>query len=153
MENLPNPKEIKEDLKKFENMLFTLKEFLESGRREGLPAWQLKTREIEILVADFERELHGLSDIQRELEAKQPEFEALQAVGMKFLERVKKFEIQSQADYEEAQRRQAEIAAHIQLIEAKFAPLIEASEQRYYQLLSLEKRVLALCRLDTEGSA
>jgi hypothetical protein len=153
MENLPSPKEMKEQLEKFENMLFTLRKFLESARREGLPAWQLDIREIEILVADFKRELLSLSDIQRELEAKQPEFEALQAVGMEFLERAKKFEIHNQADYEEAQRDLAEIDAHKQLIEAKFAPLIEASEQTCYRLLTLKQRLLALCRLDTEGSA
>lgn len=144
---------MKEQLEKFENMLFTLRKFLESARREGLPAWQLDIREIEILVADFKRELLSLSDIQRELEAKQPEFEALQAVGMEFLERAKKFEIHNQADYEEAQRDLAEIDAHKQLIEAKFAPLIEASEQTCYRLLTLKQRLLALCRLDTEGSA
>ena len=153
MENLPSPKEIKEQVKKFENMLFSLRKFLESARREGLPAWQLDIGEIEILVADFERELLGLSDIQRELEAKQPEFEALRAVGMEFLERAKKFEIHNQADYEEAQRHLVDIDAHKQLIEAKFTPLIEASEQKCYRLLTLEQRLLALCRLDAEGSA
>lgn len=153
MENLPSPKEMKEQLKKFENMLFTLRKFLESARGEGLPAWQLDIREIEMFVADYERELLGLSAIQRELEAKEPEFEALQAVGMEFLERAKKFEIHNQADYEEAQRYQAEIAAHTELIEAKFAPLIEASEQGKYRLQTLQQRLIALCRLDTEGSA
>ncbi len=150
---MKSPKEIKEQLEKFENMLFTLRKFLESARHEGLPAWQLDIREIEILVADFERELLSSSDIQRELEAKQPEFEALRAVGMEFLERAKRLEIHNQADYEEAQRLQAEIAAHEQLIKAKYAPLIEAAEQKYYRLLIQEQRLRALCRLDTEGSA
>jgi hypothetical protein len=153
MENLLNPKEIKEQVKKFENTLFTLRKFLESARREGLPAWQLDIREIEILVADFERELLGLSAIQREVEVKQPEFKALEAVGMELLERAKKFEIHNQADYEEAQRYRAELTAHKELIEAKFAPLIEALEQGYYRLLTSQQRLLTLCRVDTEGSA
>jgi hypothetical protein len=153
MENLLNPKEIKEQLKKFESMLFALRKFLESARREGLPAWQLDIKEIEILVADFEGELLGLSNFQRELEAKHPEFEALQAVGMELHERAKKFEIHNQADYEEALRLRAELTAHKELIEAKFAPLIEALEQRYHRLLTSQQRLLALCRVDTEGSA
>jgi hypothetical protein len=61
MENLLSPKGIKEHLKKFESMLFALKKFLESARREGLPAWQLDIKEIETLVADFEGELQGPS--------------------------------------------------------------------------------------------
>ena len=153
MENLPSPREIKERLKKFEKTLFTIRDVLESARREGLPTWQLDIREIENFVADFERELHGLSDMQRELEAKQPEFEALKVVEMELLESAKKLEIHNQADYEKSQRLQAEMDAHKQLIETTFAPLIEASEQRYYRLLTQEQRLLALCRLDTDGSA
>ena len=153
MENLPSPEKIKEQVKEFENMLFKLRKFLESARREGLLVWQLDIREIEMFVADFERELLSLSDIQRQLEAKQPEFEALRARGIEFLERSKKFEIHNQADYEEAQRHLAEIATHEELIEAKFAPLIEASEQTCYRLQILKEKLLALCRLDTEGSA
>jgi hypothetical protein len=153
MENLPSPNKIKEQVKEFEDLLFTLRKFLESARREGLPVWQLDIREIEILAADFERALLGLSNIQRQLEAKQPELEALRNRGMEFLERAKKFEIHNQADYEEAQRHLEEIATHKELIEAKFAPLNEASEQTCYRLLMLKERLLALCRLDTEGNA
>jgi hypothetical protein len=153
MENLPNPKQIKEQVNEFEDVLFKLKKFLESARREGLLVWQLDIREIEILVPDFERELLVLSDIQHQLEAKQPEVEALRARGMEFLERSKKLEIHNQADFEEAQRHLAEIATHEELIEAKFAPLIEASEQTCYRLQILKEKLLALCRLDTQGSA
>ena len=153
METLPGPKEIKEQVKKFENLLFALRKFLESARREGLPAWQLDIKEIEILVAEFEGELLGLSNFQRELEAKLSEFEALDAVGMELLERAKKVEIHNQADYEEALRLRAELVAHEQSIKAKYAPLIDAIELRYNRLLTQEQRLLALCRLDTEGSA
>jgi hypothetical protein len=59
MENLLSPKEIKEQVQKFESTLFAVRKFLESARRVGLPAWQLDIKEIEILVADFEGELLG----------------------------------------------------------------------------------------------
>jgi hypothetical protein len=153
MENLLSPKEIKEQVQKFESTLFAVRKFLESARRVGLPAWQLDIKEIEILVADFEGELLGVSNFQRELEAKQPEFEALRAVGMELGERAKKLEIHNQADYEEYLRLRAELTAHKELIEAKYAALIEALEQRYHRLLTAQQRLLALCRVDTEGSA
>jgi hypothetical protein len=118
-----------------------------------LPAWQLDTREIENLVADFERELLGLPDIQREMEAKQPEIEALRAVGMELLERADKLEIHNQADYEESQRLRAELIAHQELVESKYAALLAPLEQAYHRLATTEQRLLALCSLDTEGSA
>jgi len=153
MKSFLNPKEIKEQLKKFKSMLFAVRNFLESARREGLPVWQLDIKEIETLVADFEGELLRLSDIEREWESKQPEFEELQAVGIEFLERAKKVEIHNQVDYEKALQLRADAVAHEQLIHAKFSPFIEAIEQSYYRLLTQEQRLLALCRLDTEGSA
>ena len=153
MDNLLNPKEIKEQVKKFENTLLTLRKFLDSAQREGMPAWQLDIREIEVFVADFERELLGLSAIQREVEVKRPEFEALEAVGIELLKQAKKLEIHNQADYEQAQRFQAKLTAHKELIEAKFAALIEALEQGCHRLLTSQQRLLTLCRLDTEGNA
>jgi len=150
MENMPSIRKAEEQIIKFEDSLFKLKDFLESVRRKGFPAWQLDTREIEITVADFELEIRGLLDMQREMKALQAEFEPLKAAMMELRESAEKLEIHNQADYEEAQRLKTEIAAYEQLINAKSNPLIEASEQRLYRLLTLQQRLTALCRLASD---
>lgn len=150
-----SPEEIKDHRKKFEDLLLTVRKFLESARGEGVPVWQLDIKEIEILLADFENNLLVLANVEREWTAKQPEIEAtFRAVEMEFSARAKKFaEIHSEAEYEAAQRLRAELVAHQQVVEAKFAHFIDAIDQCYNRLLSQQQRLRGLLSLDTEGNA